>query len=457
MISSEGKITKVLIANRGEIAIRAIKACRALGLSSLAIYSAADCDARHVFEADEAVCIGPAQSALSYLMKEAIIHVAIQNGCDAIYPGYGFLSENPSFVELCETNGIIFIGPSAKVIRKMGDKATARQIAVENNVPVVTGSSKAFNKVHSIIKEATTISFPLLLKARAGGGGRGMQIVTEADDLEKAFVRCSVEAKKAFGDDYLYIERYFHDIRHLEVQILGDGKGNVLSFGERDCSLQRRHQKLIEEAPASIIEPKTRAALLLNAETLASSVNYKGAGTVEFIYDPKSKEFFFIEMNTRIQVEHPVTEMLFDIDFVKAQIEIAQGKALKAIKYRIKPLGHAIEFRLNAEDWRNDFSPSPGRLSTWKPPKLPGVRIDTAVYEGYSVKPYYDSMIAKLIVHAKNRSEAINLANDALRYFAIGGIKSTLGFHRQLIYNNAFVKNEVSTRWVDQAFMSSRE
>jgi acetyl-CoA carboxylase biotin carboxylase subunit len=455
MKKPKAKFNKVLIANRGEIALRAVKTCKKLGLESLAIYSTADKSSQHALQADEAICIGPAPSSKSYLSQASIIHTALKNNCGAIYPGYGFLSENAAFVELCEQNNIKFIGPTAESIRQMGDKSTARQIAIANGVPVVAGSDDAYNNQHDALCATKSLAYPLLLKARAGGGGRGMQIIKDESGFAFAFQRCSTEAKSAFGDGHIYIEQYFKQIRHLEVQILGDGKGNAIAIGERDCSVQRRHQKLIEEAPASILDAKTREALHKTAETLAAGVDYEGAGTIEFIYDVETKEFFFIEMNTRIQVEHPVTEMLTGADLVAAQFTIAQGAPFETVKP--KQSGHAIEFRINAEDWEQNFQPNPGKLALWSPPKLPGVRVDTAVYEGYNVVPFYDSMIAKLIVHADSRELAISRARDALRSFSIAGIKTTAGFHEQILGQKAFLENDISTRWVDEVFLESNK
>ena len=453
MNSKKQKFKKVLVANRGEIALRAVEACKNLGLKSVAVYSSADKTSRHALSADESICIGPAPSSKSYLLQETLVHTAIMTQCDAVYPGYGFLSENGGFADLCEKNNLKFIGPSSTVMRKMGDKASARQIAIENDVPVVDGSDGAFSTLEEILREAESIPFPLLLKASAGGGGRGMQIVHDKESLNHAFIRCNAEAKSAFGNGSIYIERYFSDIRHIEVQILGDGNGGAIALGERDCSVQRRHQKLIEEAPASILNDTTRTALHHTAELLASGVNYEGAGTVEFIFDPISKEFFFIEMNTRIQVEHPVTEMLFGVNLVQAQLSLAQGSSLNLIARRKKPQGHAIEFRINAEDWEDNFIPSPGTLTFWRPPKLAGVRTDTAMYEGYTVVPFYDSLIAKLIVHGQDRDAAISKAKKALESFEISGVKTTLGFHETVISDKAFLANKTSTRWVDETFM----
>ena len=453
MKNQRSKFAKVLIANRGEIALRAVKTAKKLGLQSVAIYSTADKSSQHVLQADEAICVGPAPSLKSYLAKNAIIHTALSLSCDAIYPGYGFLSENAEFVDLCEANDIKFIGPAADSIREMGDKSTARKLAVKNNVPVVPGSDDAYESQDEALLAAKFINYPLLLKARAGGGGRGMQIVTDESAFADAFQRCSAEAKNAFGDGYIYLERYFEEIRHIEVQILGDGRGKAIALGERDCSVQRRHQKLIEEAPAAIISSKSRQQLHETAAMLAAGVEYEGAGTIEFIYDPKTTEFFFIEMNTRIQVEHPVTEVLTGVDLVEAQFLIAQGASLNNIYPKQNSSGHAIEFRINAEDWEQNFAPNPGIISQWSPPKMAGVRIDSAVYEGYQVVPFYDSMIAKLIIHADSRDLALLRASDAFRSFAIDGIKTTSGFHQKMLRNNAFLNNEVSTRWVDEVFL----
>ena len=457
MKKQKSKFAKVLIANRGEIALRAVKTARKLGLQSVAIYSTADKSSQHVIQADEAICIGPAPSSKSYLVKNAIIHTALRLSCDAIYPGYGFLSENAEFVDLCEANDIKFIGPAAESIREMGDKSTARKLAVTNNVPVVPGSDDAYNSEDEALLAAKFINYPLLLKARAGGGGRGMQIVKNDTDFANAFQRCSAEAKNAFGDGHIYIERYFEKIRHIEVQIFGDGRGKAIALRERDCSVQRRHQKLIEEAPASILSPRSRKQLHKTAAMLAAGVKYEGAGTIEFIYDPKTTEFFFIEMNTRIQVEHPVTEMLIGIDLVEAQFLVAQGTSLKNVFPKQNHSGHAIEFRINAEDWEQNFTPNPGKISQWSPPKMAGVRIDTAVYEGYHVVPFYDSMIAKLIIHAVSRDLALLKAKDAFQRFSIGGIKTTSGFHQKMLRNDAFLKNEISTRWVDDVFLGDNK
>ena len=457
MKKQKSKFAKVLIANRGEIALRAVKTARKLGLQSVAIYSTADKSSQHVIQADEAICIGPAPSSKSYLVKNAIIHTALRLSCDAIYPGYGFLSENAEFVDLCEANDIKFIGPAAESIREMGDKSTARKLAVKNNVPVVPGSEDAYDSEDEALLAAKFINYPLLLKARAGGGGRGMQIVKNDTDFANAFQRCSAEAKNAFGDGHIYIERYFEKIRHIEVQIFGDGRGKAIALGERDCSVQRRHQKLIEEAPASILSPRSRKQLHKTAAMLAAGVKYEGAGTIEFIYDPKTTEFFFIEMNTRIQVEHPVTEMLIGIDLVEAQFLVAQGTPLNNVFPKQNHSGHAIEFRINAEDWEQNFTPNPGKISQWSPPKMAGVRIDTAVYEGYHVVPFYDSMIAKLIIHAGSRDLALLKAKDAFQRFSIDGIKTTSGFHQKMLRNDAFLKNEIYTRWVDEVFLGDNK
>ena len=457
MKKQKSKFAKVLIANRGEIALRAVKTARKLGLQSVAIYSTADKSSQHVIQADEAICIGPAPSSKSYLVKNAIIHTALRLSCDAIYPGYGFLSENAEFVDLCEANDIKFIGPAAESIREMGDKSTARKLAVTNNVPVVPGSDDAYDSEDEALLAAKFINYPLLLKARAGGGGRGMQIVKNDTDFANAFQRCSAEAKNAFGDGHIYIERYFEKIRHIEVQIFGDGRGKAIALGERDCSVQRRHQKLIEEAPASILSPRSRKQLHKTAAMLAAGVKYEGAGTIEFIYDPKTTEFFFIEMNTRIQVEHPVTEMLIGIDLVEAQFLVAQGNSLNNVFPKQNHSGHAIEFRINAEDWEQNFTPNPGKISQWSPPKMAGVRIDTAVYEGYHVVPFYDSMIAKLIIHAGSRDLALLKAKDAFQRFSIDGIKTTSGFHQKMLRNDAFLKNEIYTRWVDEVFLGDNK
>ncbi len=445
---------RVLIANRGEIALRAVRACRSLGIESVAVHSQADADTPAVWSADRAVCIGPAPSNRSYLAIDTLLHVAKETGCGAVYPGYGFLAENADFAARCAEEGLVFVGPSADVIRDMGDKARARDIAKANDVPVVPGSEGAFQDAASAEAAARDIGFPMLLKARSGGGGRGMRIVEAPETFNAAFRQAAREAQAAFGDGAVYLERFFPRVRHIEVQVLGDGKGGVLALGERDCSVQRRHQKLVEEAPSPAIDAALRRDLLAAAERLGAGLRYAGAGTVEFILDVESASFHFIEMNTRIQVEHPVTEMLTGLDLVQAQLGIALGEGLPAFDPEAAPGGHAIEFRINAEDWTRDFAPSPGRITHWQPPRGAGIRLDSAAYAGWRIPPYYDSMIGKLIVHGADREATMEKARSALSSFACEGVETTIGFHRALLAHEDFRGNRVHTRWVEETALT---
>jgi len=448
------RLSRVLIANRGEIALRAIRACRALGLETVAVYSVADADQPHVWAADRAVCLGPAPSTQSYLSIPSILHVAIETSCNAVYPGYGFLAENAAFAKACADNGLKFIGPSVEVIQTMGDKARAREMARSFGVPVVPGSEGVFTDADEAAAVAKDIGFPMLLKARSGGGGRGMRIAENMAGFSEAFAQAAREAEAAFGDGAIYLERFFPRVRHIEVQVLGDGQGNSLQMDERDCSIQRRHQKLVEESPSPVVNAALRAQLLDVSGRLTRGIAYEGAGTVEFIFDEASGEFFFIEMNTRIQVEHPVTEMRTGLDLVQAQIKIAAGEPLPSLDPDTMPGGHAIEFRINAEDWMRGFTPSPGRLETWLPPRGEGIRLDTAAYQGQRISPFYDSMIAKLIVHGSDRNEALARARDALSGFRCEGIANTIGFHRILVDEDDFIANRVHTRWIETALPS---
>ena len=449
----EPSLRKVLIANRGEIALRAVRAARSLGISSVAVYSTADAGAPHVFAADQAVCIGPPPSAKSYLDAAALLHVAKALGCDAVYPGYGFLSERASFATQCAKEGLIFIGPSPDVISTMGDKAKARETAERFGVPVVPGSDRAFTDAAQAREAAAAIGFPLLLKARAGGGGKGMRVAAADRDFLQLFGQAMAEAEAAFGDGAVYLERFFAAVRHIEVQVFGDHHGTVRHLGERDCSIQRRHQKLVEEGPSPVLPEGTRRELLDTAERLAASVGYAGAGTVEFIYDETADRFYFIEMNTRIQVEHPVTEMLIGHDLVAEQFRVARGERLSVQVPTGGPRGHAIEFRVNAEDWQSGFAPRPGRLTKWRPPTAKNARVDSFAYEGLEIQPYYDSMIGKLIVHGATRAEALALARAAIDEFQIEGVTTTLGFCRALLDDDDFQRGAVHTRWVEQTFL----
>jgi acetyl-CoA carboxylase biotin carboxylase subunit len=445
----------VLIANRGEIALRIARACRAEGLKSVAVYSDSDQNSPHVWAADEAVRIGPSPPKQSYLRPELLLHVALKRGCDAIHPGYGFLSERADFAKQCRDEGLTFIGPSPEVIATMGDKAEARRAAMRLGVPVVPGSTDAFTDSGEAGKTAATMGYPILLKARAGGGGRGMRIVRDAQSFEKLFGQACGEAEAAFGDGAVYLERFVERVRHIEVQVFGDGHGNVRHVWERDCTVQRRHQKLIEEGPSPVLDGKSRAAICAAAEKLAAGVGYLGAGTVEFIFDSERREFYFIEMNTRIQVEHPVTEMLTGLDLVREQLRVAGGAALSFAGATPPTRGHAIEFRINAEDPDKNFRPSPGVVRSWRPPTLPDIRLDSHVYEGYAIPPYYDSLLGKLIVHGRDRADAIARAQSALDGFQATGVATTIPFHRRTLGHKDFIENRVHTRWVESDLQTS--
>jgi acetyl-CoA carboxylase biotin carboxylase subunit len=445
-------VKRVLVANRGEIAVRIARACRGLGLGSVAVYSEADAASAHVWAADRAVRIGRGPAGHSYLNVPALIHVAKATGCDAVHPGYGFLAENADFAARCAEEGLIFVGPRAETIALMGDKARARRAAQDHGVPIAPGSDAAFTDSAAAQAAAGEIGFPLLMKARAGGGGRGMRIVEDAGALPRLFDQARAEAEGAFGDGALYLERYYPRVRHVEVQVMGDRHGTVREFGERDCTVQRRHQKLVEESPSPALAPALRAELLTAAVRLSEGIGYEGAGTVEFIYVPDEEAVFFIEMNTRIQVEHPVTEAVAGIDLVEQQLRVAAGERLTDIAQKA-PRGHAIEFRVNAEDWTRGFAPSPGQITRWRPPSGPGIRIDSHVYEGMRVPPFYDSLLAKLIVDGKDRTQALDRARQALAAFECAGVATTLGFHRTLLDNPDFVAGRIHTRWVESELL----
>jgi acetyl-CoA carboxylase biotin carboxylase subunit len=437
---------KVLIANRGEIALRIIRACRELGIKTVAVYSEADRYSLHVKFADEAVCIGPPASKESYLNIPRLIAAAEVTNADAIHPGYGFLAENAGFAEICATSGLTFIGPKPESISAMGDKALAKETMHKAGVPVVPGSNGViadFNEAKSIASE---VGYPVMVKATGGGGGRGMRIVRESAELENAFRTASHEAEKAFGNPSVYIEKYLEEPHHIEIQVMGDRYGDVVHFGERDCSIQRRHQKLVEESPSPAITPELREAMGAAAVKGAKSVHYQGAGTIEFLLD-KHRNFYFMEMNTRIQVEHPVTEEVIGVDLVKMQVEVAAGARLK--KLRPKPQWHAIECRINAEDPNFDFRPSPGRITSFHLPGGFGVRVDTHAYAGYEIPPYYDSLVAKLIVRGKTREEAIDKMYHSLDEFIIEGIQTTIPFHKKLMQNEDFRSGRFDTGFVE--------
>ncbi len=442
---------RVLIANRGEIALRAMRTCRRLGLESVAVYSAADGNSPHRWAADHAVCIGPPPPAASYLNAAALIEVGRAFACDSVYPGYGFLSENSAFAARCAEAGLTFVGPHPETIARMGDKVAARQTAASLGIPVVPGSQEGFTAAGDAQARANALGFPLLLKASAGGGGRGMRIVERAEDFVARFEQAAAEAQAAFGRGDIYLERFFAHVRHIEIQVFGDTHGAFIELGERDCSVQRRHQKLVEEAPSPVLDAATRAQMADAALTLVRALNYVNAGTVEFIYDLASGKFFFIEMNTRIQVEHPVTEMVTGTDLVAEQFRVAAGERL-SLAPAARDERAAIEFRINAEDAEHGFRPSPGMLKRWQPPTGQDIRLDSHVYENYVVPPYYDSMLAKLIVTGRDRATAIEAARSALARFAVAGVATTVPFHAELIERPEFVRGEVHTRWVEQEF-----
>jgi len=437
---------KILIANRGEIALRVIRACREIGVKTVAVYSEADRYSLPVRFADEAVCIGPPSSKESYLNVPRLMAAAEITNADAIHPGYGFLAENASFAEICGTSGLTFIGPSPDAISAMGDKALAKETMKKAQVPVVPGSDGVISDFNTAKGIASDIGFPVIIKATAGGGGRGMRIVREMADLENAFQTASHEAEVAFGNPSVYIEKFVDEPRHVEIQIMGDRFGNVAHFGERDCSIQRRHQKLVEESPSPALTPELREAMGTAAVQGAKSVGYVGAGTMEFLLD-KDKKFYFMEMNTRIQVEHPVTEEVYGVDLVKMQIELAAGERLK--KGSLKPRWHAIECRINAEDPDHDFRPSPGKIVTLHFPGGFGVRVDTHAYDGYEIPPYYDSLIAKLIVKSRTREEATEKMYHALDEFVVEGIKTTIPFHMKLMRNERFQSGQFDTKFLE--------
>ena len=438
---------KILIANRGEIALRVIHACRELGVPTVAVYSTADRDSLHVTYADEDVCIGPPASAQSYLNVSSIISAAEITGADAVHPGYGFLAENASFAEALEESGIRWIGPRPESIRLMGNKSQARKTAAEAGVPVLPGSREALGSVEEAKKLASEIGYPVILKASAGGGGRGMRIVQEESSLEGQFETASEEAQKAFGDGAIYLEKYLVEPRHVEFQVLGDRHGKVIHAGERECSIQRRHQKLIEEAPSPALTPELRRQMGVAAVRLAEAVGYENAGTVEFLLE-RDGSFYFMEMNTRIQVEHPVTEMVTGLDLVKEQLRIAAGERL-SIADEVPIRGHAIECRVNAEH-PETFAPSPGRIDTFHPPGGPGVRVDTHAYEDYVIPPYYDSLVAKLVVHAGDREEAVRRMRRALDFFVIAGVNTTIPLHQRILEDARFRAGQFSTRFMER-------
>ena len=449
--SKEDKMFKrVLIANRGEIAVRVIRACRELGIPTVAIYSQADAESLHVRLATDAYCIGPAPSIESYLSIPAIISTALMTGCDAIHPGYGFLSERAEFAEICAMYNIKFIGPTSEAMRKMGDKATARKTMIANDVPVTPGTGIVRN-VQEVKDFAHKVGYPIILKATAGGGGKGMRIVRADDELETNMNLCQQEAEKFFGNPGVYAEKFLENPRHIEVQILGDSYGNVIHLGERDCSIQRRHQKLLEEAPSPAIDEDTRNQMGAAAVRAAKAIGYEGAGTCEFLLDHDGK-WYFMEMNTRIQVEHCVTEMISQIDIVREQILVASGERLGYTQEDVKLRGHAIECRINAEDPEHDFMPCPGKIDGYFTPGGFGIRVDSHVYPGYTIPPYYDSMIGKLICWGENRKQARRRMYQALKEYVVTGVKTTIPFHQELIEDEVFKSGNFNTGFIEDYY-----
>jgi acetyl-CoA carboxylase, biotin carboxylase subunit len=441
-------VTRVLIANRGEIAVRILRACQALGLETVLAVSAADRDSLPARTADRTVCIGPPAASQSYLDPELIVAAALGTGADAVHPGYGFLAESARLAELCGAHGLTFVGPKPEQIRLMGNKLEARALAQQFGLPVLPGSQK----VHSLDEAAgiaERIGLPLMMKAAAGGGGRGMKVVTDIDNLAPTFTAASAEARSAFGDDTLYFERYIPNARHIEVQVLGDSHGNVVHLGERDCSLQRRHQKVVEEAPAPNITAALRQEICQAALRLAQNMSYQSAGTVEFIVDQDSRTFYFLEMNTRIQVEHPVTEAITGIDLVQAQFRVAKGEPLPFSQRDIQITGHAIECRITAELPHEGFRPNPGQITAWQPPDAPYLRLDTHCYPGYVVPMFYDSLLAKLIVHGADRAQAVSRMKDALARFTVDGIGTTVAFLHFVMGQDEFASGRVNTKLVE--------
>lgn len=440
---------KILIANRGEIAVRIIRACREMGIETVAVYSTADKDALHTEMADEAICIGSAKPSNSYLNMQNILSATVLSGAEAIHPGFGFLSENSKFAEMCKECNITFIGPDADSIDKMGNKSKAREIMMSSGIPVVPGSQGAVSDVNEAMSIAEKIGYPVMVKASAGGGGRGIRIIWNKSEFIKAFETAKSEAKGAFGDDTMYVEKFIESPRHIEFQILADNFGNIVYLGDRDCSIQRRNQKVLEEAPSPVMTEDLRKEMGETAVKAAKAVNYKNAGTIEFLYDKYGK-YYFMEMNTRIQVEHPITEMVTDIDLIKQQIKIAAGQPLEIKQQDIKIRGHAIECRINAENPDEGFRPSPGTIKRLYVPGGLGVRLDSAAYNGYTIPPNYDSMIAKLIVHGDDRADAISKMRRALWELVVDGVDTNIDFQFQIINNENFIEGKYDTGFISK-------
>ncbi|CBZ05494.1 biotin carboxylase of acetyl-CoA carboxylase [Clostridium botulinum H04402 065] len=440
---------KILVANRGEIAVRIIRACREMGIETVAIYSEADKDALHVQLADEAVCIGPPSSKDSYLNIYNIISATVLTGSQAIHPGFGFLSENSKFANMCKDCNIVFIGPDSETIDKVGNKSNARDIMIRAGVPVIPGSNGVIHNEEEALNIAEEIGYPIVVKASAGGGGRGIRIVHSKENMIKAFNTAKSEAKGAFGDDSMYVEKFIKNPRHIEFQILGDNYGNIIHLGERDCSLQRRNQKVLEEAPSPRMNEELRKRMGDVAIKAAKAVEYKNAGTIEFLLD-EDGNFYFMEMNTRIQVEHPITEMVTGVDILKEQIKIAYGEKLNIKQKDIKIQGHAIECRINAEDYKNGFRPCPGKIENLYIPGGLGVRLDSSVYSGYTIPPYYDSMIGKLIAYGRNREETIQIMKRALGELIIEGVNTNIDFQFIILEDENFIKGEYTTKYIEK-------
>jgi acetyl-CoA carboxylase biotin carboxylase subunit len=447
-------ITKLLIANRGEIALRIHRACHEMGIKTVAVHSTADADAMHVRLADETVCIGPPSATESYLNIPAIISAAEITHADAIHPGYGFLSENAQFAEIVESHGLLWVGPKPEHIRIMGDKVEAKRTAAKLGLPLVPGSPGPLETIAEAKEIAAEVGYPVLIKAASGGGGRGMKVVPDEDQLESLMAQAASEARAAFGDDTVYLEKYLDDPRHIEFQVFGDGEGKAIHLGERDCSIQRRHQKVLEEAPSPVISPEQRAHMGGIVAKAMADMGYRGAGTIEFLYE--NGEFYFIEMNTRLQVEHPVTEMISGIDLVREQIRIAQGDGLSCEQDQIELHGHAIECRINAED-PETFVPSPGLVRNYVAPGGMHVRVDSGLYAGYRVPPYYDSMIGKLIVYGKTRERCIMRLKRALEEFVVDGMKTTIPLHQRIIRDEAFLEGNYTIKWLERWLEEQRD
>lgn len=442
------RISRVLIANRGEIALRVIRACREMNIETVLTVSEADRFSLPAQMADRAVCIGPPPPSQSYLKIDTIIAAAIGTGADAIHPGYGFLAEQPELPKACDKYGLVFIGPKAEHIQKMGDKIFARRVAKETGVDIIPGSQMVTDW-RQAAEFAAQIGYPVLIKAAAGGGGKGMKIVNRPEDLSTAFHEAAAEARSAFGDERLYLEHYIQNARHVEVQIFGDSQGTIVHLFERDCSLQRRYQKLVEEAPSDVLDSGLRDKICRAAVAVAARIGYQNAGTVEFVFDRDEKKFYFLEMNTRIQVEHPVTELITGIDLVREQFGVAAGEPLSFSQKDVRLEGHAIECRINAESPENNFFPSPGKIDQWAAPKGANIRLDSHCYPGYFVPPFYDSLLGKIIAKGNSRSEAIGEMSAALRQFQVSGIQTNIPFHRRILAHSDYHTGEINTRWIE--------